>query len=84
VRRTRDHGIIPSMHNAISRDELRRMKELAVKGRLTEERMIDTADLSAEDEAEIVHLTDVVEMQGLLARAAEEIERLYSGAEPDD
>jgi hypothetical protein len=64
VRRTRDHGIIPSMHNAISRDELRRMKELAVKGRLTEERMIDTADLSAEDEAEIVHLTDVVEMQG--------------------
>jgi hypothetical protein len=59
------------------------MKELAVKGRLTEERMIDTAALSKEEEAEIVHLTDVVEMQALLARAADEIERLYSGAQPE-
>jgi hypothetical protein len=72
------------MNKAISRDELRRMKELAVKGRLGEERMIDTAALSAEDEAEIVHLADVVEMQGLLARAAEEIERLYSRAQTDE
>jgi hypothetical protein len=66
------------MSNAISREELRRMRELAVKGRLTEERLIDVADLSEEDEAEIVHLSDVVEMQELLARAAEELERLYS------
>ena len=66
------------MSNAISGDELRRMRELAVKGRLTEERLIDVADLSEEDEAEIVHLSDVVEMQELLARAAEELERLYS------
>jgi hypothetical protein len=70
--------------NAISRDELRRMKELAVKGRLTEERMVDTAALTEDDEAEIVHLTDVVEMQGLLARAADEIERLYSLSQPNE
>ena len=63
---------------AMSRDELRRMRELAAKGRLTEERLIDVADLSEEDEAEIVHLTDVVEMQEFLARAAAELERLYS------
>jgi hypothetical protein len=68
---------------AISREELRRMRELAVKGRLDEERMIDTEALTAEDEAEIIHLTDVVEMQGLLTRAADEIERLYSGSQPN-
>ncbi|HEY2778395.1 MAG TPA: hypothetical protein VGI77_10870 [Gaiellaceae bacterium] len=60
------------------------MKELAVKGRLTEERMVDTAALTEDDEAEIVHLTDVVEMQGLLARAADEIERLYSLSQPNE
>jgi hypothetical protein len=59
------------------------MRELAVKGRLDEERMIDTEALTAEDEAEIIHLTDVVEMQGLLTRAADEIERLYSGSQPN-
>jgi hypothetical protein len=72
-----------AMSNGMSREELRRMRELAVKGRLTEERMIDVAAVSEEEEAEIVHLTDVVEMQSLLARAADEIERLYSRSQLD-
>jgi hypothetical protein len=67
------------MDNAMSRDELRRMRELAAKGNLTEQREIDPAALP--DELEIVHLSDVVEMQHLLARAADEIERLTSRAE---
>lgn len=63
------------MENAISRDELRRMRELAAKGNLTEHRELDPAAMP--DEAELVHLTDVVEMQRLLTRAADELERLY-------
>lgn len=65
------------MANAISRDELQRMRELAAKGNLTEERTVDTAALTDEVEAELVHLSDVVEMQQLLTRAADELERLY-------
>jgi hypothetical protein len=57
------------------------MRELAVKGSLTEERLVDPATWSEELEAEIVHLTDVVEMQRLLLRAADELERLY-GIDP--
>ena len=64
------------MANAISRDELQRMRELAAKGNLTE-RTVDTAALTDEVEAELVHLSDVVEMQQLLTRAADELERLY-------
>ena len=63
---------------AISRNDLKQMRELGVKGRLTEERLVDSADWPNEElEAEIVHLTDVVEMQALLLRAADELERLY-------
>lgn len=63
------------MENAITRDELRRMKELAAKGNLTDDRELDPSALP--DEVELVHLTDVVEMQRLLTRAADELERLY-------
>ena len=58
------------------------MKELSVKGRLDEERMVDTEAITEEDEAEIIHLTDVVEMQALLARAVDELERLYARSQP--
>jgi hypothetical protein len=63
------------METGISRDDLKRMKELATKGNLNDERTVEPG--AWPDEAELVHLTDVVEMQQLLARAADELERLY-------
>jgi hypothetical protein len=67
------------MEGAISRDEIRRMRELAVKGNLTDPRDVDPT--MPPDELELVHLSDVVEMQKLLALAADELERLQARAQ---
>ena len=73
--------MIPAMENGLSRDENRRMRELAAKGSLNEEREVDVAAMSLDD-VELVHLSDVMEMQSLLTRAADELERLYGRAQP--
>jgi hypothetical protein len=66
------------MEKAFSRDDLQRMRQLAAKGNLTEQRELDTTKLP--EELDLVHLSDVVEMQELLTRAAAEIERLQARA----
>jgi hypothetical protein len=62
----------------ITGEELRRMRELAAMGNLADERVVDPAALPSD--VEIIHMTDVVEMQQLLSLAADEIERLRSHA----
>jgi hypothetical protein len=66
------------METGISRDDLKRMKELATKGNLNDERTVDPGAFARR--GRVVHMTDVVEMQQLLARAADELERLYGGS----
>lgn len=51
------------------------MRQLASMGELADERVVDPATLP--EELELIHMTDVVEMQRLLALAADELERLY-------
>ncbi len=70
--------MIWSMERRITGGELRRMRELAALGNLTDERVLDPAAWL--DNVEIIHMTDVVEMQQLLSLAADEIERLRSRA----
>jgi hypothetical protein len=67
------------MENVFTRDDLRRMRELAAKGNLSEQREIDPTALP--EELELVHLSDIVEMQELLVRAADELERLQGRAQ---
>jgi hypothetical protein len=64
------------MEKRITGEQLRRMRELAAMGNLSDERVLDPT--AWPDDVEIIHMTDVVEMQQLLALAADEIERLRS------
>jgi hypothetical protein len=67
------------MENVFTRDDLRRMRELAAKGNLSDQREIDPTALP--DDLELVHLSDIIEMQELLVRAADELERLQGRAQ---
>jgi hypothetical protein len=59
-----------------TREEINRMRRLAAMGNLDGDSAVDvTAGI---DELELIHMTDVVEMQELLARAADELDRLYN------
>ena len=66
------------MQRRITGEEIAKMRQLATMGELADERVVDPATLP--DELELIHMTDVVEMQRLLALAADELERLYRSA----
>jgi hypothetical protein len=55
-------------------EELDRMKRLATMGNLTDEEIDATTPL---EDLDLIHITDVVEMQRHLQLAIAEIERLY-------
>ena len=55
-------------------EELDGMKRLATIGTLTHEEIDATTPL---EELDLIHITDVIEMQRLLQLAVTEIERLY-------
>jgi hypothetical protein len=58
----------------LEQEELDRMKQLATMGTLTHEEIDATTPL---EELDLIHITDVIEMQRLLQLAVTEIERLY-------
>ena len=58
----------------LDQEELDRMKQLATKGNLTAEEIDATTPI---EELELIHITDVIEMQRLLQLAVTEIDRLY-------
>ncbi len=58
----------------LDQEELDRMKRLATMGTLTHEEIDATIPL---EELDLIHITDVIEMQRLLQLAVTEIERLY-------
>ena len=65
------------MEQGISPDEMEQMRRLGSMGSMNASRTVDDPrDLP--DDAELIHMTDVVEMQKLLLLAADELERLYS------
>jgi hypothetical protein len=66
------------MQRRIAPEEIKRMRQLATLGNATDEATDPAAGL---DELELIHLTDVVEMQQLLALAADELDRLYGTRE---
>jgi hypothetical protein len=55
-------------------EELDRMKRLATMGNLTDEEIDPTTPV---EDLDLIHITDVVEMQRHLQLAIVEIERLY-------
>ena len=57
-------------------DEIERMRQLAAMGNFGDESDVDVT--AGPDELELIHMSDVVEMQRLLALAADELDRLYA------
>jgi hypothetical protein len=66
------------MDRRIAAEEIKRMRQLAALGNATDEATDPAAGL---DELELIHLDDVVDMQRLLAVAANELDRLYGAPE---
>jgi hypothetical protein len=63
------------MRERLTNEEIRLMRQLAAKGGTLDDDVVDP--VAAIDELELIHMSDVVEMQRLLARAADELDRLY-------
>jgi hypothetical protein len=58
----------------LDQEELDLMKRLATTGNLTNEEIDATTPL---EDLDLIHITDIIEMQRLLQLAVTELERLY-------